>query len=127
MRALQLVGQIDEEHFIEPSFAQELGREFGNIVGGRHHEHRFFLFLHPAQERAEHPGGSAAISGTTRLAAGETLFDFIDPQHTRRDGLGGLDDGSQVGFRLADDAAEDTAHVESEQWQAERAGRGFGR
>jgi hypothetical protein len=67
----------------------------------------FVLFLHPAQERAEHPGRGAAVGGAAGLAAGEALFDFIDPQHAGRDGLGGLDDGAQVGFRLADDAAED--------------------
>jgi len=42
------------------------------------------------------------------------------------DGLGGLDDGSQIGFRLADDAAEDTAHVEPQQGQPECTGSSLG-
>jgi len=43
---------------------------------------------------AEHPGGGAAIGTAAGLAARETLFDFVNPQHAGRDGFGGLNDGS---------------------------------
>ncbi len=125
LRTLQGVGQIDEEHLVEPSLAQELGRELGDIVRRRHDEHRLCLLLHPAQERAEDTGGGAAVGAAARRTAGEAFLDLIDPQHARGDGLGGLDDGTEVGFRLSDDAAEDTPHVEAQQGQAECSGGGF--
>ncbi len=115
LRSLQRFRQIDEEHLVEPSLAQELGRELGHVIGRGDHKHRLVLFLHPAQKRAEHAGRGAAIGGAAGLAAREALLDFIDPQHARRDGLGCLDDGTQVGFRLPDDAAEHPAHVETQQ------------
>ncbi len=45
-------------------------------------------------------------------AAGEPLLDLIDEQDTRRNGLGNLNHGSQVLFRLTDQAAEQLSGME---------------
>ena len=45
------------------------------------------------------------------MTAGESFFDLINPQHARGNGLGGLDDRTEIGFRLPNDATEDTAQA----------------
>ena len=53
------------------------GGELRHVVGGRHHEHRFLLLLHPGKETAEDAGGCSAIGVAAALAAGETFFDIV--------------------------------------------------
>ena len=47
LRTLPGVGEIDEEHFVEATFAQELGWELADVVGGGDDEDGFLFFLHP--------------------------------------------------------------------------------
>jgi prepilin-type N-terminal cleavage/methylation domain-containing protein len=58
---LRLVWQIHEEQLVPATFPQHLRRQLRNVIGGGHDEHWRFLFLHPGNERAEHPCGGAAI------------------------------------------------------------------
>lgn len=88
------LGPPDRTLCAEASFAEELGRDFTNIVGRCHDEHGFVFVLEPTQERAQNPGGCAAFGGAAALRAAKVFFNLGHPQHTRRDGLGGLDDGS---------------------------------
>jgi hypothetical protein len=56
----------------------------------------------------------------------EALLDLVDPEDAGADGLGGLDDGTDVGLRLPDETAEETAGIELQQGHAEDAGGGLG-
>ena len=49
-----LVGQVDEEHLIEPSFPEKFRRKRGNVVGCCNEERGRATLLHPRQQRAEH-------------------------------------------------------------------------
>ena len=61
--ALPFSGQVDEEDFVEASFAHQFGREVGDVVGGGDHEDWVAMILHPGQERAEHALGESAVGG----------------------------------------------------------------
>ena len=54
--ALGRVGQVNEEEFVPPALAQHLRGQLRHVVGRRRDEYRGFLFLHPTQKWAEHPG-----------------------------------------------------------------------
>jgi hypothetical protein len=53
-------GQVEEEELVETPFAQELGRQARDGVGGGEDEHRRLLLLHPGEEGGQHPAGGVA-------------------------------------------------------------------
>ncbi len=76
--ALVNVGEIDEEDFVETSFAQQFGWESGDVVGGGDDEDGRAFFLQPRDEGTE--GACGVDVGVVTGDAGESLFDFIDPE-----------------------------------------------
>jgi hypothetical protein len=122
----RLRGQVDEEDFVEASFAQQFRRKHVDAVRGRDNEDLLPLLLHPGQERADDAGGGAAITAVGTAHASEAFFDFIDPEHARLEGRGNLQSGADVAFGLANDTAEDLAEVEAQQRIAPLFGDGLG-
>ena len=121
-----VVGEIDEPEFIPPAFAEKLGRELADVVGGGDHEDGFRFFLEPVQHGAEYPRAGAAISGAARTThTAEAFLDFVDPENAEADRLGGLDDTAEIGFGLADESAEQLSSIELEKRNTKDAGGGF--
>ena len=73
---LLLGGQVHEEDGVEPSLAQQLRREGGDVVGRRHEEDLGGGLLHPEQELANEPTGHRVVP----RPRGEPLLDLVDPQ-----------------------------------------------
>src|SRR5437867_4485576 len=71
--------QVDEENLVKTTFAQQLGRELRNVVGGGYDEDGRALLREPGQESAKHAGGRSAIRAAGALGTGEGLVDFVDP------------------------------------------------
>src|SRR5919197_2559691 len=84
---LGLVGQVYEEHLVEPALAQQLGRKLLHFVARRNHEHARCPVLEPTKEGAEDPLAHPAV---THPPGGEALLDLVDPQHGRAHGLHAL-------------------------------------
>ena len=95
-RARGIVRQVDEKDLVEASLANQLRRQTGDVVGGGDYENPRPLLREPGQESAEYPARSAAVT----VAVGERLFDFVDPQHTRRERFSRCERLPQVLFRL---------------------------
>ena len=76
-------GQVHEEDFVQPSFAQQFGRQVRNVVGGGDDEHRGALLRKPGQKRAEHPRRRAAIGHRRSSASRRTPCRFRPPTESR--------------------------------------------
>src|SRR5688572_12054847 len=50
--ALVQAGEVDKEDFVEAAFAEEFGRERGNVVGGGDDKNRRGFFAEPGEEGA---------------------------------------------------------------------------
>ena len=85
------VGQVDEEDLVEAALAHQLGRQLADVVGRGDDEDRRLLLLQPGDEAAEDAGRRAGVADVAGADAGEALLDLVDPQHHRRDALGGPD------------------------------------
>ena len=53
--------QVNVEDLVQPPFAQQFGRQLGNVVGGGDHEDGRVLFGKPREEGAKHARRGAAI------------------------------------------------------------------
>ena len=121
-----VIRQVHIEQLVEAAFAQHLGWELGDVVGGGDDEPRFGFLLHPTEEGAEDTGTGSTVGLAGGLGTGEALLQFVNPQAARCDDFRGLDDGSEVGFRLPDQTAVELAGVEFEEGDVEDGGGGFG-
>lgn len=117
--------KIDEEDFVEATFAEEFGGEVRDVVGGGHDEDGSGFLVEPGEEGAEDAGAGAGVAGVIGTA-GEGFVDFVDPKDGRSDGFGDLDGAADVVFGGADEAAEHSADIEAEERHLPEAGDGFG-
>ena len=104
-------GEIDEEDFVKAALAHEFRRKLLDIIGGGDNENRRFLFLHPGDQAAEYPRLRAAVA-LHAANAGKALIHLVDPKNAGSHGLGDLDHFPGTGFRFADIAAHQPAHIQ---------------
>ena len=123
--ALRLAGQSHKKDFVKSPFSQQFWRQGLDIVRRGHHKDRRLLFRHPGDKRAKNPRGRAAVA----LAAqsGEGLVNFIDPQNAGGEGFRELNGLASAGFRLTDQAAKQTPHIQPQQGQVPMVGDRLGR
>jgi hypothetical protein len=117
--------KIDEEDFVEATFAEEFGGEVRDVVGGGHDEDGSGFFGEPGEEGSEDAGAGTGIAGGIGGAC-EGFIDFIDPKDGWCDGFGDLNGAADVVFGGADEAAEHFADIEAEERHLPEAGDGFG-
>ncbi len=118
-------GEIDEEDFVEAAFAEELGGEGFDVVGGGDEEDGGGVLLHPGEEGAEHAFGEAAVDGLGG-GGGEAFFDFVDPEDDGGHGLGLEERGIEAAFGFADEAVEEDGGIEAQEGSCPGGGDGFG-
>ena len=106
-----MIRQIDEEQFVESALAQEFCRQLRHVISCRDDENRRLAVLKPGKKRAENTACGAAIRAAGTFRAAEPLFEFVDPEHTRRDRLCGCNHRTHVAFALAHQAGEQLAGV----------------
>ena len=69
-------GQVDKKTLVEPPLAEKLRRQPLDVVGRGDNKHITRALLHPRKEVAEDTLRNAAV---LVAAAGERLFDLVDP------------------------------------------------
>ena len=120
-----LIGQGHIENFIETAFPQQFRRHTGNIICRSHDEGLTVFFLQPRKERPEQTGCHVCCAAAA-TDSGKGFFQFIDPEHTRRNGFGQANGLAHIGFRFTDVFAHEAAHIEAQQRNTEELGRRLG-
>ena len=120
-----LIGQCHIEDFIETAFPQQFRRHIGDVIGRGHDKGLTVFFLQPRKERSEQTGRHVRCPAAA-ADAGKSLFQFIDPEHTWRNGFGQADGLAHIGFRFTDIFAHEASHVKAQQGNAEEFGRRLG-
>src|SRR5690242_4838627 len=87
-RPLLLRWQVHVKYLIQAPFAEEFGRQLGNVIGRGDDEHRRALFRKPGQKGAKYTGRSSAICDSGTLRADKCFVDLIHPQDRWGDGFG---------------------------------------
>ena len=111
--ALRRARQVDEEELVEAPAAQQLGRDAGHVVRGRHHEDRRLLLGQPGEEGAEHAARARVARG-----GGKALLDLVDPEHRGGERFRHLHGLAQGRLGALGRAAERGREVEPQQREA---------
>src|SRR5439155_14432368 len=119
--ALRGLGEIEEEHLVEPARAEEFRRERLDAVRRRHDEHgrggavpAESALLEPGEETADDPAADAGVE-VPRARAGEGLLDLVDVEDARGHRLRQPEGALRPRLGLADKAPEDPGHLEPEE------------
>ena len=125
--ALGGVGQVDKEYLVKAALADQLRRKRIHVVAGGSHKNRRLAVLHPAEEGTQQPGTHPCIHrrriGT---ASGKNFFQFVNPQHGRRQLFGDDEHLADVLFGFSHEFVIDRRGVKFHQGQLPFAGDGAG-
>jgi len=117
--------QIDEEDFIESALAEQFRRKGLDVVGGGDEEDGGGVFLHPCQQRSEHPLRESAVGAST-CGGGESFFDFVDPEDDRSHHLRLSQCVAKAALGFSDIAVVQGSRVHSQERPLPRGGDGLG-
>ncbi len=123
--AFVVVGEIDEEEFIEAAAAEEFRGEAGDVIGRCDDEDGRGVFLEPGEEASD-DAGDGGIGGGFGVEAGEGLVDFFEPQDGRCDCLHGVEDFAEVLLGGAAGRFEEGREIHADQRKPEQPRDGLG-
>ena len=110
--------QIDKEDLVESTFADQFRRQCGNVIRRRDDEYAAFLLRKPGQKSTQHAPRGAAVA----FAGGDSLLDFVDPEHAGGHDVGRRERLAQVAFGFAHVLVVDRGEVQAQQRHAEDSG-----
>ena len=123
--ALGSIGQIHKKQLIKAAFTQKFRRQTGDIICGRHNKDRVLFFLHPGQELTKQPC-SHIVAAALAADTGKGFFNFIDPEHTRADGLRKFECVPHILFGFTHILAQQPSHVQTHQRNLKQTCRRLG-